>query len=157
VERAEGDIGGIDCAGENGVEIILVGAGDLVRERPRPKPRPWVPVGDPERAPWTSPSPPGAGDAPRSKKAMRSRTPRDDEEVEIDFTGDDDRACCCGPGSVPAREWKDRMLPGGDGPSPIAMLDCRGSSLVSWRYMAGIGGTGGMLPIEPEPGENCEA
>jgi hypothetical protein len=82
---------------------------------------------------------------------MRSHTPGDEEDDEIDFTGEDGRACCCGLGSVPAREWEDRMLPGGDGPSPIVMLDYRGSS---WRYMAGIGGTGGMLPIEPEPGEN---
>jgi hypothetical protein len=37
VETADGDIGGIDCAGENGVDILLAGAGDLVRESPSPK------------------------------------------------------------------------------------------------------------------------
>jgi hypothetical protein len=49
------------------------------------------------------------------------------------------------------------MLPGEDGPRPIAMLECRGSSPVLGRYMAGIGGTGGMLPTEPAPGENSES
>jgi hypothetical protein len=73
---ADGDIGGIDCAGENGVDIILVGAGGLVREIPSPRPSPYVPVGDPEPAPWTSSSPPGAGDAPRSKKAMLAHAER---------------------------------------------------------------------------------
>jgi hypothetical protein len=56
------------------------------------------------------------------RKAVYSRTPRDDEEVQIDFIGDDDRACC-GPGSVPAVEWKDQRLPGGDGSRIIARLD----------------------------------
>jgi hypothetical protein len=40
VETAEGDIGGIDCAGDKGVDNMLAGAGDLVRESPSPKPSP---------------------------------------------------------------------------------------------------------------------
>jgi hypothetical protein len=61
---------------------------------------------------------------PRWKKAMRLYMPRDNEEVEIEFTGEEDCACCCGLGSASAREWTDRMLPGGDGPRPITTLDC---------------------------------
>jgi hypothetical protein len=42
VETAEGDIGGIDCAGENGVDSILAGAGDLVR-KPESQTKPTSP------------------------------------------------------------------------------------------------------------------
>jgi hypothetical protein len=153
VERAEGDIGGIDCAGENGVDIILAGAGEKGRV--------------PNRVHEFQSEIPSEHRGRVQSTGSRRRTAVEEGNALVHaerrrrcryrFHGDANRACCCGPGSVPAREWKDRMPPGGHGPSPIATLDCRGTSLVPWWYMAGIGGTGEMLPTGREPGENCEA
>jgi hypothetical protein len=181
---ADGDIGGIYCAGENGVESILAGAGDLVRESPSPKPnhessgfhRVLKALETESRRKRKE-----MQDGPKNLRSMstsgRSQTSAMDEAKS---TGSRGRAAVEeGDALAHAERWRGPIswgkMTGLDimGPNRYPLenerAECSPEMTVQapwrgWIVIAVVGavhgrdwGTDGMLPTEPAPGENCEA
>jgi hypothetical protein len=88
----------------------------------------------------------GGGKRPAVEEGMRSCTPEDDQDVEIDLTGENGRACPCRPGLVPGpnTSWRKRSKSHCDARLMRVFVD-----IVAVH--GGVGGTSGMLTPAARP------